>query len=208
MQIPDGQGQFLQAAFHAHQQKGRHDIRFCLVGEGAMRKELAERIAREGVGEMIVLTGQLPKHMVPVVLASSHACLIHLKKCQLFETVVPSKIFEAMAMGRPVIMGVRGPALDIVLDSQAGLEMEPDSADSLVQAVEMLADDRALLAQLGRTARQRVAADFNRDVLAARFLEIMERVAGVVPTIRLPQSAEVSSSVVLPRAEPHDREAA
>lgn len=191
-------------------QKGRSDIRFCLVGEGAMRKPLTQRIARENVSEMVVLTGQLPKDMVPVVLASSHACLIHLKKCQLFETVVPSKIFEAMAMGRPIIMGVRGPARDIVMQSGAGVEMEPDSAPSLVEAVETLADDRALLARLGRTARQRVAADFNRDVLAARFLELMERVAGVVPTIPLPQPQPETTSqpALLPRTESHDREAA
>jgi hypothetical protein len=185
--------------------KGRDDIRFCLVGEGAMRKQLAERIAREGVGEMVVLTGQLPKDMVPVVLASSHACLIHLKKCQLFETVVPSKIFEAMAMGRPMIMGVRGPARDIVMESGAGLEMEPDSAASLVEAVETLADDRTLLARLGRTARQRVAAEFNRDVLAARYLELMERVVGAAPTIRLLQPAAASQRAVLPPAASHDR---
>lgn len=190
------------------QQKGRDDIRFCLVGEGAMRKHLAEKVAQEGVGQMVVLTGQVPKDMVPVVLASSHACLIHLKKCQLFETVVPSKIFEAMAMGRPMIMGVRGPARDIVMESGAGLEMEPDSAESLVEAVETLADDRSLLARLGRTARQRVAADFNRDVLAARFLELMERVVGVPPTIPLPQPATAPQPAVLPHAQSHDREAA
>ncbi len=174
-------------AAKALKRKGRDDIRFCLVGEGAMKSRLAELADREGVGDLVVLTGQLPKEIVPVVLASSHACLIHLKKCQLFETVVPSKVFEAMAMGRPIIMGVRGPARDIVLQSGAGLEMEPDSAESLLQAVETLADDRQLLARLGRTARQRVASDFNRDVLATRFLETMERVAGVRATIPLGQ---------------------
>lgn len=92
-------------------------------------------------------------------------------------------------MGRPIIMGVRGPARDIVMQSGAGLEMEPDSAGSLVQAVETLADDRQLLDRLGRTARQRVAAGFNRDLLATRLLAILERVAGVVPAIPLPQLA-------------------
>lgn len=163
--------------------QGRGDIAFCLVGDGSSRQRLEAEVRAAGMENLVIFTGQQPKETIPAILASSDACLIHLKKCDLFETVIPSKIFETMAMGRPIIMGVRGPARDIVLQAGAGLEMEPESATSLVASVRALADDRLLTARLGRTARQCVLANFNRDVLAARLLRVMEEVAGQTPEV-------------------------
>jgi len=161
--------------------KGRRDIAFCLVGDGASRERL-ERLAREsGLDDWVVFTGRQPSDEIPYVLASSGACLIHLRKCELFGTVMPSKIFEAMAMGRPILMGVDGEARQIVLEAGAGLPIEPESPVALVEAVEKLADDPPLAARLGRTARQYVAARFNRDVLAARYLALLEAVAAGEP---------------------------
>ncbi len=166
--------------------QGRNDIAFCLVGDGSSRERLEAEVRRDGLEELVVFTGLQPKEDIPTILASSDACLVHLKKCDLFETVIPSKIFETMAMGRPIIMGVLGPARDIVLQSGAGMAMEPESATSLVNAVETLADNRLLATCLGRAGRQYVLANFNRDVLAERFLRLLENVAGQTP-IRLLQ---------------------
>ncbi len=52
---------------------------------------------------------------MPEMIAACDACLVHLRKAELFETVIPSKIFEIMAMSVPIIMGVRGQAREIVL---------------------------------------------------------------------------------------------
>jgi glycosyltransferase involved in cell wall biosynthesis len=160
--------------------RGRDDIRFCLVGEGSQRAEL-ERQAREaGVSDMVVFTGRQPKERMSAILASSDVCLVHLRGCELFGSVIPSKIFETMAMERPMIMGVRGEARDIVAAAHAGLEMEPDSAVDLADRVMQLTDDRMLLHELGVSARSYVDEHYNRDVLAARMLEIAERTAGWV----------------------------
>jgi hypothetical protein len=159
--------------------KGRRDIRFCLVGDGASRKRLEERAREAGLDGMVVFTGQQPKGEIPYILASSHASLVHLKKCALFETVLPSKIFETMAMGRPVIIGVRGEAREMVMEAGAGVEMEPESAESLVRAVETLADDPRFTAARGRAARRYVATHHNRDILGARYLRLLQQVAGV-----------------------------
>jgi glycosyltransferase involved in cell wall biosynthesis len=168
-------------------ERGREDICFCLVGDGSSRKRLEDEACQAGLTDLVVFTGQQPKDLMPTVLASSDACLIHLKKCDLFETVIPSKIFETMAMGRPIIMGVLGPARDIILDCQAGLAMEPESAESLVTAVTRLADDRRLTTTLGRAARHRVLTDFNREVLAERLLCLLREVAGQSPDEQAPE---------------------
>ena len=165
--------------------KGRRDIGFCLVGDGAARERLEEEAKRAGLNGMVVFAGRQPKEEIPAVLASSNACLIHLKDCELFGTVIPSKIFETMAMGRPIIMGVRGEARRIVIEAGAAVEMEPESAESLVEAVERLADDPHLTSQLGRSARDYVAKHYDRNVLAARFLRLLAEVAGV-DTVEIP----------------------
>ena len=171
--------------------QGRDDIRFCLVGDGAMRQSLQERARREGVSDMVVCTGRLPKEAMPTVLASSDACLVHLKGCELFATVVPSKIFEIMAMSRPIIMGVKGQARAFVLAAGAGLEMEPDCPRSLVEAIEILADSPELSKQMGHRGDAYVWQHFDRDVLAARYSEQLQNVKGVAATQgRLPVNAE------------------
>ena len=130
-------------------QKGRKDICFCLVGDGAARRQLQSEAKRDGLEEMVVFTGLQPKEEIPPIIASSGACLIHLRKCELFGSVLPSKIFETMAMGRPIILGVDGEAKEIVMEAGAGLAIEPGCARSLAKSVEALADDPRLMARLG-----------------------------------------------------------
>lgn len=158
---------------------GHEDIRFCLVGDGAERARL-QRLAQEsGVDDLVVFTGRQPKEEIPRILASSDVCLVHLRNCELFGTVLPSKIFEIMAMGRPMILGVNGEAQRIVREAEAGIAIEPGSAASLAQAVQRLADERWLSDRLGASARQYVARHYNRDVLAQRYLRLLHTVCGM-----------------------------
>lgn len=174
-------------------QKGRHDISFCLVGDGSQRKRLEDEANQAALDGMVAFTGQKPKEQIPAILASFDACLIHLRGCQLFETVIPSKIFETLAVARPIIIGVRGEARDIVMEAGAGVEMEPDSPESLVQAVEALADNPDVASRRAQAAREYVVEHFNRDVLAARFLQLLQRLADTdsveVPPSELPEDA-------------------
>jgi len=167
-------------------QKGRHDIAFCLVGEGSQRERLEADAKQAGLNGMVTFAGRQPKAQIPAILASSRACLVHLKGCQLFGTVIPSKVFEPLAMARPVIMGVRGGARDIVMEAGAGVDMEPDSPESLVEALETLADDPGFASLRGQAARDYVVKHFNRDVLAARYLQLLSRLTET-GTVEAPQ---------------------
>lgn len=168
--------------------QGRTDIKFCLVGDGANRQSLESTSVKLGLQDLVVFTGRLPKQEMASVLASSDALLIHLKPCDLFTTVLPSKMFEAMAMGRPIVMGVDGEARDIVRDSRSGIEMVPGDKQSLVAAVCQLADQPELTASLSAAGRPFVAANFTRDRLADRFLEILRAVAEGRPVVESPSS--------------------
>src|SRR5206468_3090949 len=107
--------------------------RIVTVGEGYRRK-LAERgVAPEGVEVVpnVVFTGRLDKARMPEVLAAADACLVHLRKTELFQSVLPSKIFEAAAMARPIVLGVEGFAAELVAGAGAGLCIEPENEREL-----------------------------------------------------------------------------
>ena len=152
---------------------GRDEIAFLIVGDGARREHLQELAQQRGVSDRVLFTGRMAKSEMPRVLAASDCCLIHLRGCDLFSTVIPSKIFETMAMGRPMIMGVKGQAADIVSRADAGLPMEPDNAEDLVSAVLRLADDEALRTRLSQQGPAFVRTHYSRDVLAANMLDVL-----------------------------------
>lgn len=155
---------------------GRKDIAFLLVGDGAQRESLEQAVKTEGLEAWVTFTGRLPREQMPTVLASSDACLVHLRGTELFGSVIPSKIFETMALGRPIIMGVKGPAREIVLEADAGIPMEPDSADELASILIKMADDRAWTHSLGSRAREFVLTHYNRDTLADVYLALLNDV--------------------------------
>ncbi len=157
-------------------QKGRTDVAFLLVGDGAQRTDLEQRARMMGVDSMVHFLGLRPTGEVLKILASSDVLLVHLRGCELFQTVIPSKIFETMAMQRPIIMGVTGEALDIVMRAHAGLPMRPDSEQDLVQAVETLIDRPELAAELSAAGRRFVAEHYNRETLADEYVGILRAI--------------------------------
>ncbi|MDH3521591.1 MAG: glycosyltransferase family 4 protein [Myxococcales bacterium] len=153
---------------------GRDDIRFLLVGDGAVREALESATRAEGLSH-VVFTGRLPKSRMPEILAASDACLVHLTRTELFKTVLPSKIFEAAAMQRPIILGVAGFAAELVSEAQAGICIEPENDTELVEAVTKLADDPALARRLGASAYEGIAKRHAYAELAGRYLSNLEK---------------------------------
>ena len=156
--------------------RGRRDIVFLLAGDGARLDALRAAASEAGL-DNVVFTGRLERRQIPVLLATSNACLVHLRESETFTSVMPSKIFEGAAMGLPLILGVRGFARRFVDDARCGVCVEPEDAEGLVTAVLELADDPALRRRLGRAGRACVAR-FDRERLAAEYLQIIKRTAG------------------------------
>ncbi|XZE20413.1 glycosyltransferase family 4 protein [Pirellulaceae bacterium SH449] len=156
--------------------RGRTDILFLLVGDGARRKELEHLADALDVRSHVRFTGLLSKESIPEVLASCDCLLVHLKKSELFETVIPSKIFETMAMARPLIMGVRGESAEIVRKSGCGIEIEPGNAQELVCTVTSLCDDPSLYSTVASSGREFVVREYSRDRFANDFLSVIEQV--------------------------------
>ena len=110
------------------------------------------------------------------VLAASDACLVHLARRELFRSVMPSKIFEAAAMAKPIVLGVEGFAAEVVQRRGAGICIEPENAEQLVEAVLRLAADRELARRLGRAGSERIAAAYDYSELAREYAELIRGV--------------------------------
>lgn len=152
--------------------KNKKKILFLLVGDGARREGLLAEKKRLGLDNVLMLPQQ-PKEKMPQFLAASDVCMVLLKKDGLFKTVIPSKMFEAMAMERPVILGVDGESRQIMTEAQCGVYVEPENHDQLASAVEMLSLDGELVKKLGTNGRRAVQLNYDREVLAGKYLDVL-----------------------------------
>ena len=165
----------LQVAVRAAQKlrdEGDDSIRILLVGDGAERQDLLQ--AAEDLPALL-LPGRMAKAEIPALLRSVDGCFIHLRDTPLFKTVLPSKLFEAFAMEKPVILGVDGDARAILEAAEAGLYMQPEREDELIAHIRALQNDAKLCATMGANGRVAVEQTFNRDALAHDYLQILER---------------------------------
>ena len=151
-------------------------IRFLLVGDGAERENLLKRKEELGLKNVLMLPQQR-KEQVPEILAASDACLVLLRRTELFKTVIPSKIFEAMAMERPIILGVDGQAREIVEQSGGGVFVEPENADQLAETVLRMSREPGWSEAMGKTGGEFVRRHYSRDELASRYLDVLRSVA-------------------------------
>lgn len=155
--------------------RDRDDIRFLLVGSGAEQARLRERRDAMQLPNVVMLDQQ-PRDRMPAIWGLADASIVHLRKTPLFRTVIPSKIFEAMAAGVPTLLGVEGEAAELVADAGAGLLFEPENSVALADAVARLADSPDLAKRLGANGRRSVALHYDRRLLAVRYLELLQRV--------------------------------
>ena len=153
------------------------DIVFFFVGVGAAKSEL-ELLSRKRGLYNIVFAPRQEKASMPGFWSVCNASLVHLRSDPVFKTVIPSKIFEAMAVGLPTIYaGPRGEGSEIIEEHGAGIVVRPMDPEALATAARALALDRVLCSSLGGGAA-RAAPLYSRARQADDSLKVLERAAG------------------------------
>ncbi len=152
--------------------RDRDDIIFIMVGDGAERNRLLS-LKEDMQLDNVLMLGQMPKARMPEIWDLSDASLVLLKKSDLFKTVIPSKIFESMAMRKPIVLGVEGEVKGIIEDAECGICIQPENAMQLAEALKQLADNSELHTSKGNSGRDFVEKFFDRKVLANRYAEII-----------------------------------
>jgi glycosyltransferase involved in cell wall biosynthesis len=153
----------------ADQLKDQPHIKFILVGSGPEKEKLLAIKRDKNLSQVLFFDAVSKVHM-PQIVQASDVSVIPLRKLELFLGAIPSKIFENLAMEKPVILAVDGEARELFVNQgQCALYSEPENADALVTNILLLANDPALRKQLGSKGRTYVERNFNRNTIAQNF---------------------------------------
>lgn len=196
-----GMAHGVEVLLEAARRSTDEDVVFMIVGTGAERARL-EKMQEEMKLSNVRLIEKQPKERVAYLLELTDVSIVHLRDTPVFRTVIPSKIFEAMALRRPIVLGVRGESEEMIRASGAGLPIEPENAEDLLTAVRRLKADRALYDRISQAGFEYVHAHHDRKVLARRYWTILEdivRGSGTGTPVDGSESREQSSRPMRPR---------
>lgn len=145
---------------------------FLLLGDGAEKAALMMRARSERL-KNVTFIDSVSKRDVVRYWSLLDVSIIHLKKTELFTTVIPSKLFECMGMAIPVLHAVPGESANIVEEEDVGILFEPENGADLCAAMRKLAEQPALLERL-KESGPRAAKHYDRIVLAGQMLQVLE----------------------------------
>ncbi len=148
-------------------------IRIVMLGDGAHRQRLEDRAKAEGLNN-IQFISSVPKSDVTRYWSILDASIIHLKKSELFKTVIPSKMFECMGMAIPILHGVEGESAEIVITNEIGVTFESENHIQLVERLLALYGDWEMRERLSRNGPL-AAIQYDRKALAQKMLAVIER---------------------------------
>jgi glycosyltransferase involved in cell wall biosynthesis len=173
-----GKGQALEtviAAAKVLEERGDR-VRFRLVGDGPEIETVRSAIGAHGVSSVEV-SPPIPKDATAAFYAGCDVCLVPLAPVPIFEETVPSKLFEVMVTGRPLVASVAGEAAAIVTESRGGVVARPGDPREIAHAIAgVLAMPPNEREAMGMRARDYVSTHYDRERLADRYLGILEGV--------------------------------
>jgi glycosyltransferase involved in cell wall biosynthesis len=170
--IAQGLGIVLDAAEHLRD-AGARDVRFSIVGSGPLVSKLKAERDRRRI-DNVTFDAPVPVERVGAFLQSSHALLIPLRNDPLLDDFIPSKVYDAMAVGRPAIAAARGEAASLVQNTGCGIVVPPEDGCALAAAVQALAAHPERAAVLGAAGR-RAAPQYARSTQVQRLADLLER---------------------------------
>ena len=169
----------------AERLKERKDIAFLFAGSGAERSRI-ERIVSERKLSNVRLVPRQPKERMPALWSVCNVSLVPLRNSPLFAKVIPSKVFESMGMGVPLLMSLpEGEATRIVRSTGAGICVPPEDPAALAGAIAELADRPDTVSAL-RDAAVKAAPRFSRDAGAAEMGRVLEALCAAWRDARSP----------------------
>lgn len=146
---------------------------FLLIGEGSLKGRVEQAVRESGKSAMVTFTGRLSHRQVPAyldacdILVSPHVPMED--GSDFFGS--PTKLFEYMAMAKPIVASRLGQIADVLEDGRTGLLITPGSVDELVKSIELLIGNSSLRAALGSEARRVVCSCYTWRKNAARVIE-------------------------------------
>ncbi|HEX6803135.1 MAG TPA: glycosyltransferase family 4 protein [Terriglobales bacterium] len=158
-------------------QNSAPEVLFLVVGDGADRERIL-RMAESKKLHNITCLPQQPREAIPEYICASDACLVLLKKSEVFQTVIPTKMLEFMSCARPVILGVKGQAQQLLETCRGGICMEPEDAGALCDAILQMLQQPSLRRAMGEHGRDYIIRALSRETTAAEYLGVLNNLLG------------------------------
>jgi glycosyltransferase involved in cell wall biosynthesis len=152
--------------------------KFILLGAGPLKQELIELKAEMGLSNVFFFEPVTKKEMGNIIIDTDCA-LVPLKKMDLFLGAIPSKIFENLALKKPILLGVDGEAKELFVErGECAVFFEPENHEMLSEIVISIIEGNVDLEALGNNGRAYVEKDFNRDKIAEEYHKFVKECLG------------------------------
>ena len=148
------------------------NLEMILMGDGPKKTGIVDRVKRRRIQRVRFLSPR-PHREMPAILATADVLLVPLLRY--IPGAVPSKMYEAMATGRPVVLIAEGEAARIVREHNAGIVVAPGDVAGLVEALRTLSGNAELRYRLGANGRAAAVRFFDRGKVAGKCIEFLER---------------------------------
>jgi len=149
------------------------NVKIVLQGAGPEKEYLQKLNSELGLSNVLFLP-PVQKSEMPSILAEVDVALVPLRKLDLFQGAIPSKIFEALAMQKALLLGVDGEAKIHFIDkAKAGYFFEPENSNDLAEKMRLMAKEPNQITEMGVAARAYVTEHFNRNNIANDFIAVL-----------------------------------
>jgi glycosyltransferase involved in cell wall biosynthesis len=149
-------------------------IQIILQGSGPEKVYLV-KLKEELKLDNIHFLPPVPKAEMPNILKEVDVALVPLRKLDLFQGAIPSKIFEALAMEKPLLLGVEGEAKKHFIDNaKAGRFFQPENEFDLADKMIEYSKDKNMIIEMGSNGRTYVSKHFNRNIIAEDFIKELQ----------------------------------
>jgi glycosyltransferase involved in cell wall biosynthesis len=175
--ISQALGRILESALRLQDHR---DIRFLFVGEGAEKDQLVKQAQTMRL-KNIQFLAPVDKETVKSLYALANICLVPLRDIPIFKTFIPSKMFEMLAMARPVLGSLSGEAAEILRASGGALVVAPEDSAAIADAILHLSQNPEEADAMGKRGRQYVLDQYSRRALAATYLQTMQQAIASFP---------------------------
>ena len=157
--------------------QNENNIRFLLVGDGAEKESLIELAARLNL-KNVIFHDQVGRDRIPEFYGACDICLVPLRKVGIFTRNIPSKIYEIMAAGRPIVISTDGESRKLVEAAEAGIGATPEDANDLSEKIMHLYHSNESRVKMGHNGYAFVLANSSRKRLSEYYFEILNGMAG------------------------------
>ena len=150
------------------------EIQFILIGDGKEKSNLMARASEHHLDNVNFLKS-VPKTEMKTYLSAADVCLAILKPIELYKTTYPNKIFDYMAVGKPVILAIDGVIRAVVEAAECGIFCPPGDPQALKTAVLSMKNNKMNLPELGNNGKEYLKKHFNRKEIGNAFSDMIEK---------------------------------